>query len=181
MKARVTTLAVMVSGILVVAFSALVGQSPVFVWNASESVPIGLYRLRPSGQIAIHGLVAVRPHKRLRRFLSEGNYLPLDAPMLKRVAALGGQIVCREGALVMIDGNVAGVAQERDKRERPLPAWQGCRVLSEDEFFPLNAAPNSLDGRYFGPLPRSAIVGRAVLLWAPNDEKSRMRHAKSVP
>jgi type IV secretory pathway protease TraF len=25
--------------------------------------------------------------------------------------------------------------------------------------------PASLDGRYFGPLPRSAIVGRAAPLW----------------
>ena len=90
--------------------------------------------------------------------------------MLKHVAALGGQIVCRKGLVVTVDGDAVAVAQERDRRGRPLPVWQGCHVLSGDEFFPLNAAPDSLDGRYFGPLPRSAIVGKATLLWTPNDD-----------
>lgn len=179
MNARVATLLVMV-GVAAIAATGVVGSQPTLVWNASESVPVGLYRLRSARPIAIRDLVAVRPPERLALLLSEGGYLPLGAPMLKRVAALGGQIVCREGALVMIDGDVVGVSHERDSAGRPLPVWQGCHVLSEDEFFPMNAAPDSLDGRYFGPLPRSAIVGHALLLWAPNNDLSRMRHAESV-
>lgn len=181
MKARVTTLATMVSGAAAIAATGVVRSPPALVWNASESVPVGLYRLQPARQITIHDLVAVWPPERLVRFLYEGNYLPRGAPVLKRVAALGGQTVCRQGALVTIDGNAVGVAQERDGRGRSLPVWQGCHVLSDDEFFPLNAAPSSLDGRYFGPLPRSAIVGHALLWWAPNNDLSRMRNAESVP
>ena len=173
MKARVTTLAAMVGGIALVSFSTFFRLSPALVWNASNSVPVGLYRVHSAGQIAIHDLVAVSPPERLAELLSKGHYLPRGAPMLKRVGALGGQIVCREGVLITIDGDVVAVAQEHDRRGRPLPAWHGCHALSEDEFFPMNAAPDSLDGRYLGLLPRSAIVGHAVPLWAPNDDWPR--------
>ena len=45
----------------------------------------------------------------------------------------------------------------RDRRGRPLPVWQGCRVVGADEVFVMNwQSADSLDGRYFGPVP--AIV-----------------------
>jgi type IV secretory pathway protease TraF len=43
-----------------------------------------------------------------------------------------------------------------------LPVWRGCRVLRSDKLFLLNAAPDSLDGRYFGPIPASTVLGRAI-------------------
>lgn len=160
----------MFCGVALVNLSALGMSSPALIWNASESVPVGLYRVHPNDQVTIDDLVAMRPPPSLARVLSEGGYLPSGVPMLKHVAALGGQIVCRKDLVVTVDGDPVAMAQERDRRGRPLPVWQGCHVLSEDEFFPMNAASDSLDGRYFGPLPRSAIVGKARLLWAPNDE-----------
>ena len=131
MNARVGTFAVMLSGVVVVAFSAFVRQSPTLVWNASDSVPVGLYRVHSTGQVAIHDLVAILPPPSLARVLSEGGYLPRGVPMLKHVAALGGQIVCRRGLVVTVEGDPAAVAQEHDRRGRLLPVWQGCHVLSD--------------------------------------------------
>jgi len=34
---------------------------PRFVWNASESVPIGLYRVQPVGQLIVTDLVVAFP------------------------------------------------------------------------------------------------------------------------
>jgi len=52
-----------------------------------------------------------------------------------------------------------------DREGRPLPAWQGCRPLAPGEVFLLMAnIPASFDGRYFGPIPRAAIIGRLVPL-----------------
>ena len=85
--------------------------------------------------------------------------------MLKRVAALSGQRVCRTGRAVHIDDVVRAIAEERDAQERPLPTWSGCHRLQSDEVFFLNGAPNSLDGRYFGALKLDVIRGRAVPLW----------------
>ena len=33
--------------------------------------------------------------------------------------------------------------------------------------------PDSLDGRYFGPLPASSIIGRAVPLWTDEGHDGR--------
>ena len=64
-----------------------------------------------------------------------------------------------------------GAARERDRRGRPLPVWQGCREVPQGELFLMNwDEPASLDGRYFGPLPITAVVGRAVPLWTFEEE-----------
>ena len=53
--------------------------------------------------------------------------------------------------------------RERDGRGRPLPFWQGCRTLRAGELLMLNPDhADSMDGRYFGPLPASTVLGRAV-------------------
>jgi type IV secretory pathway protease TraF len=65
-----------------------------------------------------------------------------------------------------MDGIALGRARERDHRGQQLPTWQGCRVLADDEVFLMNDdAPASLDGRYFGLIPVSSIVGRAEPVW----------------
>ena len=41
-----------------------------YIWNASESVPIGLYRLQPTGKLVVTDLVAVQPPESLATFLA---------------------------------------------------------------------------------------------------------------
>ena len=144
--------------------------SPALIWNASASVPIGLYRVQPDPQPKVDDIVVVRPPEDLVWFLAEGGYLPRGVPLLKHVAALGGQCVCRIGRALSIDGEHVGDALERDHRGRPLPTWQGCVVLSDAQVFLFNAdRPDSLDGRYFGPLERNTIVGRAQPVWTDEE------------
>jgi len=33
--------------------------------------------------------------------------------------------------------------------------------------------PDSLDGRYFGPIPTSSVIGRALPLWTDEDGDGR--------
>jgi len=139
---------------------------PLYVWNASESVPTGLYRLQEAGRLDITELVAVRPPKPLADFLAFNGYLPSGLPMLKRVLAASGQTVCRMGLAIFVDGVEMGAARERDGRGRSLPVWQGCRVIADGEVFLMNwQSADSLDGRYFGPLPVSCIIGQAFPVW----------------
>lgn len=142
--------------------------TPLYVWNASESVPIGLYRLRPAEELFVTELLAVQPPEPLATFLDVGGYLPAGIPMLKRVLALPGQTVCRTGLAVTVDAIEMGKARDRDGRGRPLPKWHGCHVVGAGELFLMNwQSADSLDGRYFGFLPASAVLGRAlpVLTW----------------
>ncbi len=139
---------------------------PLYLWNASASVPVGLYRLLPTSERFVSELVAVRPPHDLATFLADRHYLPRGVAMLKHVMALPRQTVCRQGSVVSVDGWVIGQAREHDSRNRPLPVWRGCRVIMADELFLMNPqSQDSLDGRYFGPLPRSAVMGRALPVW----------------
>jgi conjugative transfer signal peptidase TraF len=120
--------------------------------------------------LTVTELVAVRPPDLLAAFLDLNGYLPIGAPMLKRVLALPGQTVCRNGLKIAVDGVDVGEARERDGRNRPLPVWHGCRVIVDGDVFVMNwQSADSLDSRYFGPLPASAVIGRAVPVWTDEE------------
>src|SRR6478672_13454702 len=86
--------------------STIGGATPHFIWNASNSVPIGLYRVQPATRLAATELVAVQPPELLAAFLDLNGYLPIGVPMLKRVLALPGQTVCRNGLTIALDGEI---------------------------------------------------------------------------
>lgn len=166
MSGRKRVLLAMLAIVAILALGAGKSARPLFLWNASASVPLGLYRLESTDNRYAAELVVVVPPEPLATFLVEGDYLPRGVPMLKHVVALPGQTVCRRGFAILIDATVIGVARERDGRGRPLPAWEGCRVIAAGELFLMNRqSGDSLDGRYFGPIPASAIIGRAHPLW----------------
>ncbi len=171
MNRRVTTLLTMLGAAAVVLSTIGAKPAPSFIWNTSESVPIGLYRLRPIGKLVVAELVAIWPPEPLATLLDERGYLPRGIPMLKRVAAVPGQKVCREHLAITIDGIAMGAARERDGRSRPLPVWQGCRVVTDGEVFLMNwQSDDSFDGRYFGVLPTTSIVGEAEPLWTDEED-----------
>ena len=140
---------------------AMLAPHPRLIWNASASEPVGLYRVVAAEQPAVGDLVAIRPPARLARFLAERHYLPVDVPLLKQIAAGPGARICRHGSVVTVDGVRKAVAQLRDRHGRALPTWQGCRIVRRGELFLLAGAPDSMDGRYFGPIPAKGLLGRA--------------------
>lgn len=150
--------------------STVGGTTPGYIWNASNSVPAGLYRVQPLTRLTVPELVAVQPPELLAAFLDLNGYLPIGLPMLKRVLALPGQTVCRTGLVIAIDGVDIGEARERDGQGRPLPVWRGCRVIADGDVFVMNwQSADSLDSRYFGPLPASAVIGKAVPVWTDEE------------
>jgi len=158
------------SALALIGASAVVRSDPVVLWNPSPSVPVGFYAVTPIETLEVGALVAVRPPEPLESWLVENNYLGRDTPLLKRIAALPGAEVCRDGAVILIDGETVAEARERDRLERPLPVWNGCHRLIDGEVFFLNAdCPASLDGRYFGPLGAETIIGQATPIWTRED------------
>jgi conjugative transfer signal peptidase TraF len=166
MTRRLKALTTIVGGAAALITPSVLEITPIYVWNASESVPIGLYRLQSADNLFVTELVAVQPPEPLATFLDLNGYLPAGVPMLKRVMAIPGQTVCRSGLTVSVDTIEMGEARERDGRGRPLPKWQGCHVVREGELFVMNwQSISSLDGRYFGFLPASSVIGRALPMW----------------
>ncbi|MBZ8119832.1 S26 family signal peptidase [Roseovarius sp. LXJ103] len=158
------------------ALSTAVDLPSVLLWNASSSVSMGLYRLQSVDHLGPRDLVAVAAPDQIAAFIAERGYLPPDIPLLKHVAGLPGQIVCRLGRSISVDGVSLGQAQHTDSRARPMPVWQGCHRITSDEVFLMNPeAENSLDGRYFGPISRNALLAEAIPIWTAD------AHAKQQP
>lgn len=144
------------------------------VWNATASAPVGFYTIEPADQIEVPELVAIMPPEPLAGFMVGRGYVGRGVPLLKRVIGLPGQRVCRTGHTITVDGVEMGDALERDRIGRALPVWQGCRVIADGQLFLMNIdVPDSLDGRYFGPVPASAAIGRALPLWTNEDGDGR--------
>ena len=151
---------------LTIDLAALFDPAPKLLWNASASVPIGLYTVHRAGALHVGELLVVTPPEPLATFLDQRRYLPKGVPLLKRVVALPGQTVCRTDRTIIVDGSAIGDALDRDQLRRPLPVWQGCRLIAAGQVFLMNRqSRDSLDSRYFGPLPTTTIVGRADPLW----------------
>lgn len=140
----------------VIAFKPL----PRIIWNASDSVPIGWYWIEKR-QPNIGEIAVVRPPDWVRLYAASRGYLPADAWLLKPVFAGSGAVVCRFGIYTFVDGKLVGRALKHDRQRRFLPVWKGCRTLKMYEVFLLAKPRNSFDGRYFGPVTRSDVVGTA--------------------
>jgi len=110
MRARLAT-SLMTLGAVVLLLSTEGARTPSFIWNASGSAPIGLYRLRRAGRLAVSLLVAVEPSGPLATFLADRRYLPRGIPLLKRVLALPGQTVCRDQLAITVDKIETGAAR----------------------------------------------------------------------
>jgi conjugative transfer signal peptidase TraF len=169
------------AAIAAIASPAFVDFPTAVIWNASPSAPLGLYRVRHVDRLAVSDLVLVDPPVALERFIDERGYLPPDTPLLKHVGGLPGQTVCRIDRTITVDGVQMGVALESDRLHRPMPVWQGCHRIAADEVFLMNRdVVDSLDGRYFGPIRSSSILGSAVPLWTDENSAGRFRwHIKA--
>jgi conjugative transfer signal peptidase TraF len=171
MTTRMATLIAAVTAVAALSSTILSRPAPRLIWNASESVPVGLYSVHQAGKLVASDLVVAFPPEPLASLLARGAYLPVGLPLVKRIVALSGQFVCRDQLRITIDGIEVGMAQARDHRGVQLPDWQGCRTLSEGEVFLMNwDEPLSFDSRYFGPIPATAIVGRAQPLWMIDED-----------
>ncbi|WEX08508.1 S26 family signal peptidase [Chelativorans sp. AA-79] len=170
MTSRRLTILSMLAGVALVATPAWHRPDIRFIWNASASVPVGLYRIVPADHIDVTDLAVVMPPHELAAFLGARGYLPRGLPLIKRVLALGGTEICRRGSVIIAYGTSYGTARDHDARGRPLPAWQGCRTLGNGEAFFMNwDSPDSFDSRYVGPFPLTTVVGRAIPIWTTDD------------
>lgn len=141
-------------------------RTPHLVWNVTASAPVGLYVVLPAGDPVRGQLVLAKLPAPVARFAAAREYLPLGVPVVKKIAGLSGDVICGRGNSLFINGRWAAHRRSRDGLGRPLPLWRGCRRLSAQQLLLLMANKrSSFDSRYFGPVRRSAILGRLVPLW----------------
>ena len=153
-------------GIAALAWPSLHTSVARIVYNPSDSVPPGWYRIGPPESLHVGSIVLVRLPADAAALAALRGYLPAHIPLLKRIGAMSPQQVCIEQHLVRIDGMPVAGVHATDGRGRPLSGWRQCRRLHDGELFLLSASnPASFDSRYFGPVAVSAVIGSAQPLW----------------
>lgn len=153
------------AGIAVMLVSAAIPPAPRLLWNASASAPLGLYAVTPGAYAEPGDMVIARVPDPFRRLAAERRYLPMNVPLVKRVAAQAGDEVCALGREIFVNGRWMAERRLVDGRGRPMPTWSGCIRLHGRQLFLLLDNPASFDGRYFGTTEERDIIGKARLLW----------------
>ena len=154
----------------VVIGASLVGIASVFqsqerlIWNRTASAPTGLYWLRDD-PFTPGRWVIVSARSDDARWAQSRGYIGKDWPLLKQIAGVSGDEVCRNDGSIVLNGERVGHAKTYDSQGRALPVWTGCMTLLETDVFLMNPHPDSLDGRYFGATDLSELDGVAALIW----------------
>lgn len=161
---RSRALVCMFLGVCMLGIPLIINLPSKLICNASNSVPRGLYGV--VNEVPSHGkTVVVRLPFHVRKQAHELGILPVNIPLLKPIAALQNDEICRFGHVIFINKEAVSVALKYDQKGRKLPQWQGCFVLQSDEFFLLSDHKTSFDSRYFGTINRQNIEGVAKQLW----------------
>src|SRR5262245_23230935 len=154
----------MATGALLTVVS-LQGKAPWLVWNASPSVPLGLYRIDP-GPVRRGDLVLIRLPPDVAELATRRNYLPKSTYLIKFAIAVAGDQVCRLGDRIFVRDVPVARALAHDSLGRPMPSWQRCQQLASGDLFLLADNQQSFDSRYFGVVSAASdVVGRAAPLW----------------
>lgn len=170
LRARRVLAGLSVCGLAALAWAAFVHPLPRLVYNPSDNVAVGWYRVDPRGHgaasLLVGSIVLTRLPADAAALAAQRGYLPARIPLLKRVGAVAPQEVCVLDALVWIDGVPVAAVRSADRLGRPLPSWPQCRRLQAGELFLLSTTnPASFDSRYFGPASTSAVIGVAHPVW----------------
>lgn len=161
-------------GLAALAWAAFVQPLPRLIYNPSNSVAVGWYRIEPFDlrtaslprPLPVDSIVLVPLPDRAATLAAQRGYLPTRVPLLKRVGAVAPQHVCIVAGQVRIDGVPSAAVLPADRLGRPLPSLQLCRRLEPGELFLLSVTnPASFDSRYFGPVSESAVIGVAHPVW----------------
>ena len=174
MRARIVLSGLAACGLAALAWAYFVHPLPRLIYNPSDSVAVGWYRVDPLGHgtgslprpLSVGSIVLTTLPPDAAALAAQRGYLPARVPLLKRVGAVAPQEVCITGRIVRIDGVPSVAVLPADRWSRPLPSWQQCRHLESGELFLLSVTnPASFDSRYFGPVSTSAVIGIAHPVW----------------
>lgn len=130
---------------------------PVALVNESPSLPRGVYVRDASARPERGAIVAFEQPETAQGYLSLWG-MPSDLMLIKRVAAVGGDEVCKADGFLRTPDRIVEV-RGRDRAGLPLPEWSGCRRLDPGEVMVLGDTTTSFDSRYFGPVRVEHLQG----------------------
>ena len=157
-----------VAAVVFWAIAALTSQTQL-IYNYTDSLPRGFYiahTLEPhTTQLDTDQLVLVR---------DESGVCPKalgPSPLLKRVIARSGQVVCLDARTgdISVDGQYQSTSALTSSTGRALSfALEGCRTLGPEQLWVHTDHPRSCDSRVLGAVEvERHIIATVTPLWTP--------------
>ena len=148
LRAHIVLAGLSACGLAALAWASFVHPLPRLIYNPSDSVAVGWYRVDPLGHgtgslprpLSVDSIVLTTLPPDAAALAARRGYLPARVPLLKRVGAVAPQEVCITGRVVRIDGVPSAAVLPADRWGRPLPYWPACSRLAPGELFLPSAA-----------------------------------------
>lgn len=135
---------------------------PLIIYNATDSLPHGIYRVIKQQTYERGDLIVFPVPERVRSLVIQRGWLKPDSYLIKTVAAINGDNMRITSGQVFINGMSFGVTKIQDRQGLPLPSLVFNDTLSPGKIAVLQRSDDSFDSRYFGQIDESQIIGRAV-------------------
>ena len=172
---------------LIISFTSFIifAKKNNYIFNISESLPIGIYQKLEDknfqkGDLVILDIPKERMDFMISRGYIDGNMLKT---MLKRIEGVEGEtfkvltVEELKGSLfsennefssieisslpkkfLIKENKILGSISNFDSRGRQLPQIKSPLILNKDEFFVMGESDNSFDSRYFGKIKKEEIL-----------------------
>jgi conjugative transfer signal peptidase TraF len=137
--------------------------------NLTPSEPVGIYRLVKGG--AERGALVLLKQPTGPTALVLHRYAPANIPLIKRVAAVAGDVVQVGAHGVRIDGTLwpDSAPLDRDAEGKSLQPYPFATYrVRTGQIWVMSEHPRGIDSRYFGPVTETSIISRLtpVTLWS---------------
>lgn len=150
--------------IAVTSFSLFSSTKPLFIWNNTNSLPKGIYKI--SDGYTYGDIVAFDIPSTILPLIKERHYIPAYDRLIKPIVAMHGDTVCINQTTITVNGEYFGDTSLVDSKGRSLPMIEGCQTINQGYLWVMiKGKPLSLDSRYYGQVSEQLVYGKAHLLW----------------
>lgn len=149
---------------------------PVIIYNATDSLPHGLYLVVQKPDYECGDLVVFPIPESVKALVRQRHWLPDGAILIKPIAGESGDMLSTKSGRCLLNGVDFGMVETVDRTGQPLPVFSINRRLEKGEIAVVNPTQNSFDSRYFGPIKERQIIGEAVPIWTQSGTARNVRN-----
>lgn len=136
-----------------------------FTYQATISMPKGIYLTFPAKNIKYDDIVIFYPPKIAAEFLAKQHWAPNSGVLMKKVIGMPDDFVCNQNHAIAINGKKLGLLHDFYAPGKKMPHELFCGKLANNQYMLLSTfIDRSYDGRYFGPVTQDQIIAKAKLI-----------------
>lgn len=134
-------------------------------YQETASMPIGWYLQTPINKVKKEDVVIVNLNQNWQQYLVRHHWIGKNMTLMKHVFAIPGDTVCIKHQHLLINGRKVVKIYKYYAKNKPLPQWHFCGRVPNNQYLLLSTLSlRSFDGRYFGLIQRSSIIGKGIKL-----------------